>query len=215
MAKTPAQFTKEDNKALTEKLNLRKALNKEENRGLYTAKDREKLEKDIGKLYEKRNRFEVRLNEIKEEFTKKMKESGKLSKEGLNLNKEIEKAGKKIVVGAQDYSDVLKQQASIHKTEIGMQTDLGTILDGQLTNYNEIGEAQLTIGTNSFKIMLDMEKMQQLDEKVIEEKEIVDNLMGLEDPNDICSTSNMAIVNSTEFIQATDMGDDDDYNPGF
>jgi uncharacterized protein YlxW (UPF0749 family) len=78
--------TKEDNKALQEKLNLRKALNKEENRGLYTAKDREKLEKDIGKLYKKRNEDEARVNEMKEKFNKKMKESGKLSKEGLKLS---------------------------------------------------------------------------------------------------------------------------------
>ena len=71
-------------------------------------------------------------------------------------------------------------------------------------------------GTNSFQVMLDMAKMQQLDDKVMEEKENIDDLMGLEDPNDICSTANMAIVNSTEFILATDMGDDDDdYNPGF
>ena len=40
--------------------------------------------------------------------------------------------------------------------------------------------------------------------------------MNIEDPNDICSTNNMAIVNSTEFITRKDMGeDDDDYDPGF
>ena len=39
---------------------------------------------------------------------------------------------------------------------------------------------------------------------------------GVEDPDDICSTTNLAIINSTEFIQQKDLGeDDDDYNPGF
>ena len=71
-------------------------------------------------------------------------------------------------------------------------------------------------GTNSFQIMLDMKEMRKLEEKVREKQLSIDNLMGLEDPNDICSTANMAIINSTEFIVAEDMGDDDDdYNPGF
>ena len=71
-------------------------------------------------------------------------------------------------------------------------------------------------GTNSFQVLLNMKKMRALEEKAREEKLSIDNLMGIEDPNDICSTANMAIVNSTEFIASADMGnDDDDYNPGF
>ena len=71
-------------------------------------------------------------------------------------------------------------------------------------------------GTNSFQVLLDMKKMHQLDAKAYEEKLNIDNMMNIEDPNDICSTTNMAIVNSTEFITKKDMGkDDDDYDPGF
>ena len=70
-------------------------------------------------------------------------------------------------------------------------------------------------GTNSFQVLLNMNKIRELSEKRHKEKESIENLMGIEDPNDMCSTSNIAIVNSTEFIVGTDLGDDDDYNPGF
>jgi DNA-directed RNA polymerase II subunit RPB1 len=71
-------------------------------------------------------------------------------------------------------------------------------------------------GTNSFQVMLNMKKMRELEEKFQEEKINISDILGIEDPDDVCSTSNLAIVNSTEFITGEDMGDDDDdYNPGF
>ena len=70
-------------------------------------------------------------------------------------------------------------------------------------------------GTNSFQVLLNMNKIRELSEKRHKERESIENLMGIEDPNDMCSTSNIAIVNSTEFIVGTDLGDDDNYNPGF
>ena len=71
-------------------------------------------------------------------------------------------------------------------------------------------------GTNSFQVLLNMQKMRILEEKAQEERMDIDDVLGVEDPNDLCSTANLAIVNSTEFIGTEDMGDDDDdYNPGF
>ena len=72
-------------------------------------------------------------------------------------------------------------------------------------------------GTNSFQTILDIYKMRELGDKFREEQLNLDDIWkGVEDPDDICSTTNLAIINSTEFIQQKDLGeDDDDYNPGF
>jgi len=71
-------------------------------------------------------------------------------------------------------------------------------------------------GTNSFKLMLNMKKMRELEDKFHEEEMKIEDYLGIEDPNDPCSATNLSIVNSTEFIMPEDMGeDDDDYNPGF
>ena len=71
-------------------------------------------------------------------------------------------------------------------------------------------------GTNSFQVLLDMKKMQELGEKAQLMSENIEDMMGLEDPNDLCSISNIAIVNSTEFIKSVAIGDtDDDYDIGF
>ena len=60
-------------------------------------------------------------------------------------------------------------------------------------------------GTNSFQVMLDMNKMHKLGEKTLEIQKSIESLMGVEDPNDVCSTNNLAIVNSTEFIEGADL----------
>ena len=72
-------------------------------------------------------------------------------------------------------------------------------------------------GTNSFQTMLDTKRMQELGDKIREEQLNIDDIWGaVEDPNDICSSTNLAIINTTEFIQEKDLGDDDDdYDPGF
>ena len=71
-------------------------------------------------------------------------------------------------------------------------------------------------GTNSFKIMLNLRKMQELESKQREKKLKIADVMGVDDPSDTCAISNISIENSTEFIAEKDMGsDDEDYNPGF
>jgi len=70
-------------------------------------------------------------------------------------------------------------------------------------------------GTNSFQVMLDITKARALEHKEPAKKITIGDFMGMEDPNDVCSTANMAIANSTEFIEVEDLGDDDDYDVGF
>jgi DNA-directed RNA polymerase II subunit RPB1 len=75
-------------------------------------------------------------------------------------------------------------------------------------------------GTASFQVVLDIEEMQKLEasseykyvntneeiEKFFEEKE---------EKNDICSINNIKIENNVITIKAENMGNDNDYNPGF
>ena len=70
-------------------------------------------------------------------------------------------------------------------------------------------------GTNSFQVILDIAKTRMLEYKERAKKLTIGDFMGIEDPSDICSTANMSIANSTEFLETEDLGDDDDYNPGF
>ena len=72
-------------------------------------------------------------------------------------------------------------------------------------------------GTNSFQVMLDIQKTRELAARKAKGKKTIGELMGIEDPNDACSTANLSIPNTTEFIVKQDIGDDsdDDYNPGF
>ena len=45
---------------------------------------------------------------------------------------------------------------------------------------------------------------------------MIDNeLQGVLDPNDPCSTAKLNIQNNAMHIKTNDMGADDDYNPGF
>jgi DNA-directed RNA polymerase II subunit RPB1 len=70
-------------------------------------------------------------------------------------------------------------------------------------------------GTNSFQVILDIAKARSLEHKEAAKKVTIGDFMGMEDPNDTCSTANMAIANSTEFLEVEDLGDDDDYDAGF
>ena len=76
-------------------------------------------------------------------------------------------------------------------------------------------EKFLYFGTNSFQVILDIAKTRMLEYKKRAKKLTIGDFMGIEDPSDICSTANMSIANSTEFLETEDLGDDDDYNPGF
>ena len=75
-------------------------------------------------------------------------------------------------------------------------------------------------GTNAFQVVLDLEEMRKLD-SVISQEHIDDNdaieqmFGGLENTDDMCSTNKLIIQNNVTSIKSSDLGDDNDYNPGF
>ena len=76
-------------------------------------------------------------------------------------------------------------------------------------------------GTSCFQVVLDIEEMQKLNEvseyKQIDDNAEIDKFFGdaVENPDDKCSTSKLSIQNNVISIKASDMGNDNDYNPGF
>ena len=76
-------------------------------------------------------------------------------------------------------------------------------------------------GTSCFQVVLDIEEMQKLNEvseyKQIDENAEIEKFFGdaVENPDDKCSTSKLSIQNNVISIKASDMGNDNDYNPGF
>jgi len=75
-------------------------------------------------------------------------------------------------------------------------------------------------GTSSFQVVLDIEEMSKLEASVHqerkEEEEQIDKLFGLQETSDgVCSINNLAIENNVISIKPTDLGDVNDYNPGF
>jgi DNA-directed RNA polymerase beta' subunit len=75
-------------------------------------------------------------------------------------------------------------------------------------------------GTNAFQVVLDLDEMKKLEETVAYEKaadsETIEKLMGgLEDPDDACSNNKLVIQNNVSSIKTSDLGSDNDYNPGF
>ena len=75
-------------------------------------------------------------------------------------------------------------------------------------------------GTSAFQIVLDIEEMQKLQETteykhVNLEDEIEEFFESIEDPQDPCGVNKLTIQNNVTNIKYTNMGADDDYNPGF
>jgi len=76
-------------------------------------------------------------------------------------------------------------------------------------------------GTSAFQVVLDIEEMIKMESAVTEYKnmdvvEELDKFFGnIENPNDKCSVNKISIQNNAISIKAKDMGEDDDYNPGF
>ena len=76
-------------------------------------------------------------------------------------------------------------------------------------------------GTSSFQVVLDIEEMTKMEEaseyKHIDEEKEIEEFFGsyMENPNDPCSINKIAIDNNVVTIKPTDMGDDNNYNPGF
>ena len=76
-------------------------------------------------------------------------------------------------------------------------------------------------GTSSFQVYLDIEQMQKMEEDSkyqppIDVNEEIDKFFGeVEKPDDECAPNKLAIQNNVVTIKQTDMGGDNDYNPGF
>jgi len=75
-------------------------------------------------------------------------------------------------------------------------------------------------GTSAFQVVLDIDEMMKL-EATTEYKNVdivdeIDKFFGdIDNPNDSCSINKIAIQNNVISIKSKDMGDDNDYNPGF
>jgi DNA-directed RNA polymerase II subunit RPB1 len=75
-------------------------------------------------------------------------------------------------------------------------------------------------GTSAFQVILDMEEMMKLEETTVYEQPddaatIEKMFGGVENPDEPCSTNNLIIQNNVTTIKTTDLGADNDYNPGF
>ena len=73
-------------------------------------------------------------------------------------------------------------------------------------------------GTNAFQIVLDLEEMKKLEEinVINEEENLIEQMMGeLDNLDDACSKNNLIIQNNISSIKITNLGQDNDYNPGF
>jgi DNA-directed RNA polymerase II subunit RPB1 len=75
-------------------------------------------------------------------------------------------------------------------------------------------------GTSCFQVVLDVEEMQKLEAvseyRPIDIEEEIEKAFGnIENPDDPCGVNKISIQNNVITIQAQDMGNDNDYNPGF
>jgi DNA-directed RNA polymerase II subunit RPB1 len=75
-------------------------------------------------------------------------------------------------------------------------------------------------GTSLFQVVLNIEEMMSLEAtseyKPVDDSEEIEKFFGqAESPEDACSSSNLQIQNNVSNIKAIDMGNDNNYNPGF
>ena len=75
-------------------------------------------------------------------------------------------------------------------------------------------------GTSSFQVVLDIEEMQKMEAvseyKPLNVEEEIDRFFeNIENPEDPCGINKIAIQNNVVTIQTEDMGNDNEYNPGF
>jgi len=75
-------------------------------------------------------------------------------------------------------------------------------------------------GTSAFQVVLDLDEMIKLEETTVYEEpndaEAIESMFGLaENIEEPCSTNNLVIQNNVSTIKTTDLGTDNDYNPGF
>jgi DNA-directed RNA polymerase beta' subunit len=74
-------------------------------------------------------------------------------------------------------------------------------------------------GTSVFQVVLDIEKMKELEDvQAFEnpnEEEDIEKMFGIDDPNDKCSISKLTIQNNVVSIHSSNLGTDNNYEPGF
>jgi DNA-directed RNA polymerase beta' subunit len=75
-------------------------------------------------------------------------------------------------------------------------------------------------GTSAFQVVLDMEEMMKLEETIAyeqpDDQAIIEQMFGqAENQDEPCSANNLMIQNNVTTIKPTDLGTDNDYNPGF
>ena len=74
-------------------------------------------------------------------------------------------------------------------------------------------------GTSSFQVVLDIEEMQKLEAakeyEMTNEEDEIDKFFGQESSDNSCSITKLSIPNNVVSIKSNDMGEDNDYNPGF
>ena len=75
-------------------------------------------------------------------------------------------------------------------------------------------------GTNAFQVVLDLEEMRKLTDMIAEETvdlalQIEKSFGDYENVEDKCSTQNLTIENNVNTIKTSDLGTDNDYEPGF
>jgi len=75
-------------------------------------------------------------------------------------------------------------------------------------------------GTSAFQVVLDLDEMMKLEEsmkyEMSENEKIIEEAFGeIEETGDVCSTKNLMVQNNVVSLKYTDMGGDNDYNPGF
>jgi len=75
-------------------------------------------------------------------------------------------------------------------------------------------------GTSVFQVVLDIDEMIKMEAaaeyKNVDVVEEIDKFFGnIDNPNDTCSVNKISIQNNAISIKPKDMGEDDDYNPGF
>jgi DNA-directed RNA polymerase beta' subunit len=75
-------------------------------------------------------------------------------------------------------------------------------------------------GTNAFQVVLDLEEMRKLSDMIAEETvdlalQIEKSFGDYENVEDKCSTQNLTIENNVNTIKTSDLGTDNDYEPGF
>jgi DNA-directed RNA polymerase II subunit RPB1 len=75
-------------------------------------------------------------------------------------------------------------------------------------------------GTSAFQVVLNIDEMKQLEEvseyEAVNEQEDIEKMFGgVENPDDKCSTNKLAIQNNVVSINSSNLGTDNNYNPGF